>query len=62
MLLINLHNTVNTKFLIPLLFHKSGIGLCRDCLLPMLMNGQVSMVEVEELLGMVMEENAAYGK
>ena len=62
MLLINLHNTINTKFLISVLFHKSGVALFRDWLLPMLIDCQVSIVEVEELLGMVIEENVAYGK
>lgn len=34
----------------------------RDWLLPMLMNGQVSVGDVEEELGMVAEESARYGK
>jgi type I restriction enzyme S subunit len=34
----------------------------RDWLLPMLMNGQVSVVEVEEELGMVAESGEKYGK
>jgi type I restriction enzyme S subunit len=34
----------------------------RDWLLPMLMNGQVSVGDVEEELGMVSEESASYGK
>ena len=34
----------------------------RDWLLPMLMNGQVSVGDVEEELGMVAEESACYGK
>jgi type I restriction enzyme S subunit len=34
----------------------------RDWLLPMLMNGQVSVGDVEEQLGMVAEDNASYGK
>jgi len=34
----------------------------RDWLLPMLMNGQVRVGEVEEKLGMVAEDNAKYGK
>ncbi|MEZ7515851.1 restriction endonuclease subunit S [Flavobacterium frigidarium] len=34
----------------------------RDWLLPMLMNGQVSVGDVEEQLGMVAEGNAKYGK
>jgi type I restriction enzyme S subunit len=34
----------------------------RDWLLPMLMNGQVTVGEVEEELGMVAEESAKYGK
>nr|WP_314840338.1 restriction endonuclease subunit S [uncultured Flavobacterium sp.] len=34
----------------------------RDWLLPMLMNGQVSVGEVEKELGMVAEESARYGK
>jgi type I restriction enzyme S subunit len=34
----------------------------RDWLLPMLMNGQVSVGDVEEQLGMVAEDSASYGK
>ena len=34
----------------------------RDWLLPMLMNGQVSVGDVEEQLGMVAEESARYVK
>ena len=34
----------------------------RDWLLPMLMNGQVSVGDVEEELGMVAEESARYLK
>ena len=34
----------------------------RDWLLPMLMNGQVSVGEVESELGMVAEDNAKYAK
>jgi type I restriction enzyme S subunit len=34
----------------------------RDWLLPMLMNGQVSVGDVAEELGMVAEDNASYGK
>lgn len=34
----------------------------RDWLLPMLMNGQVTVAEVEEKLGMVAEERESYGK
>jgi type I restriction enzyme S subunit len=34
----------------------------RDWLLPMLMNGQVNVGEVEEVLGMVAEEGERYGK
>ena len=43
----------------------------RDCLLPMLMNGQATVAhsradgnlgEVEQELGMVAEDNAKYGK
>ena len=34
----------------------------RDWLLPMLMNGQVSVGDVEEQLGMVAETSVQYGK
>jgi type I restriction enzyme S subunit len=34
----------------------------RDWLLPMLMNGQVTVGEIKSELGMVAEEGGAYGK
>jgi type I restriction enzyme S subunit len=34
----------------------------RDWLLPMLMNGQVSVGDLEEELGMVAEDSASYGE
>jgi len=34
----------------------------RNCLLPMLMNGQVTVGEANEQLGMVAEDNGKYGE
>ncbi|WP_158614921.1 restriction endonuclease subunit S [Flavobacterium sp. LS1P28] len=44
------------------IFQNQELASLRDWLLPMLMNGQVSVGEVEEELGMVAEESPRYGK
>ena len=43
-------------------FKNQELASLRDWLLPMLMNGQVTVGEVEKELGMVAEESARYGK
>jgi len=44
------------------LLENQKLAELRDWLLPMLMNGQVTVGEAEEQLGMVAEENGKYGK
>ncbi|MFN3137691.1 MAG: restriction endonuclease subunit S [Allomuricauda sp.] len=44
------------------LLENQKLAELRDWLLPMLMNGQVTVREAEEQLGMVAEENGKYGK
>jgi type I restriction enzyme S subunit len=43
-------------------FQNQQLASLRDWLLPMLMNGQVSVGDIEEQLGMVAEDSASYGK
>jgi len=60
----NYYASVNSMYdkIINNAFQNQELAELRDWLLPMLMNGQVRVGEVEEHLGMVAENNVKYGK